>query len=284
MTNPTSRKDNEIYLGLTVSADGTSISYRTIGAGPAIVVVPGALGMAKDFDGFARELAGRFTIHTIDRRGRGESGPQGDDYSIEKECEDIQAVYNATDAQFLFGHSFGGFVVLETARRDARIRKFAVYEPGMSIDGSINMDWAAPCREELGQEKYSDAFITFIRGVNPPMSRVPRWLLRIILWFMMKSDELQQKYTLLSTTIPEHAELARLNNTYNHYDEITAKVLLLVGKDTQSGSPGWASTKLLPVLRDAIYMSFPNLDHLGPEKAPKDIAAAVSEFFGDGRV
>ena len=284
MSEPTTRKDNEIHLGRTVSADGTSISYRTVGAGPAIVVVPGALGMAKDFDGFARELAGRFTIHIIDRRGRGESGPQGDDYSIEKECEDIQAVYNATHATFLFGHSFGGFVVLETARRDARIRKFAVYEPGMSIDGSINMSWATPCREELDQEKYSDAFITFIRGVNPAMSRVPRWLFRIILWFMMKQDELQQKCTLLSTTIPEHAELARLNNTYNHYNEITAKVLLLVGKDTQPGSPGWSSTKLLPVLRDATCMSFPQLDHLGPEKAPKDIAAAVSEFFEDRRV
>ena len=235
--------------------------------------------MAKDFDVLAQELSAKFTVHIIDRRGRGESGPQGDGYSIEKECEDLRAVYNATNATFLFGHSFGGFVVLETARRDERIQKLAVYEPGMSIDGSINIDWTTSCREELNQGKDSDAFITFVRGVNPATSRIPRWLLRIILRFMMKPDELQQKYSLLPTTIPEHAELARLDNTYHHYNEITAKVLLMVGKDVQVGSPGWPSTKLLPVLRDASYSSFPKFDHLGPEKSPKDVAVALSEFF-----
>lgn len=279
MSDNTRTMNDAFQLGLAYSADGTAISYRTIGAGPAVVVVPGALGMAQDFDSFARDLANRFTVHAVDRRGRGKSGPQGDEYSIEKECDDIRAVCETTNATFLFGHSFGGFVVLETARRDSRLQKLAVYEPGMSIDGSINIDWTTACQEELDQEKYGDAFITFIRGVNPATSKVPRWLLKLILWFMMKPDELQQKYTLLSSTISEHAELARLDNTYHHYGEITAKVLLLVGKEIQPGSPGWASTKLLPVLQNATYSSFPKLDHLGPEKNPTAIAAAVAEFF-----
>ena len=266
-------------MGVAYSRDGTAVCYRTIGTGPAIVVVPGALGMATDFDTFARHLADRFTVHTVDRRGRGKSGPQGDEYSIEKECEDIRAVCEATKATFLFGHSFGGFVVLETARRDSRIQKLAVYEPGMSIDGSINTDWTAACQEELDQEKYNDAFITFIRGANPATSKVPRWLLKIILWFLMKPDELRQKYAILSTTIAEHVELARLDNTYHNYNEITAKVFLLVGKETQPGSPGWASTKLLPVLQNAKSSSFPKLDHLSPEKNPTEIAVAVAEFF-----
>lgn len=66
---------------VVVSADGTAIAYRTLGKGPAVLIVPGALAVAADFDAFARELAERFTVHTIERRGRGESGPQGDDYS-----------------------------------------------------------------------------------------------------------------------------------------------------------------------------------------------------------
>ncbi len=74
-----------------VSADGTAIAYRTVGNGPPVLVVPGALAVANDFEGFARELAKRFTVHTTERRGRGESGPQGDDYSIERECEDRAA-------------------------------------------------------------------------------------------------------------------------------------------------------------------------------------------------
>ena len=279
MSDETRNMNDAVELGLAYSADGTAISYRTIGTGPAIVLVPGALGMASDFDAFAHQLADRFTVHLVDRRGRGKSGPQGNEYSIEKECEDIRAICEATNATFLFGHSFGGFVVLETARRDPRIEKLAVYEPGMSIDGSINIDWATPCREELDQERYSDAFITFIRGVNPATSKVPRWLLKIILWFMMKPDELQQKYRLLASTIPEHAELARLDNSYPYYNEIAAKILLLVGKEVQPGSPGWASTKLFQVLQHVTYSSFSKLDHLGPEKSPAEIAAAVAEFF-----
>jgi pimeloyl-ACP methyl ester carboxylesterase len=263
----------------TFSADGTSISYRTYGNGPALVILPGALGMAKDFDKFARELSNRFTVHVVDRRGRGESGPQGANYSIEKECEDLRAVCSATDATLLFGHSYGGFIALEASRRDTTIPKIAVYEPGMSIDGSINMDWAAPCQADLDAKRYRDAFITFIRGLNPATARVPRWILRIILWFVMKPDELQQKCVLLSTTIPEHAELARLDNTYSRYGEISAKVLLMVGNAVQKGYPGWPSTKLFPVLRDATYSSFPKLDHLGPVKSPKEVATAVSEFF-----
>ena len=60
---------------VVVSADGTAISYRTLGKGPAVLDVPGALAVATDFDALARELADRFTVNTIERRGRGEGGP-----------------------------------------------------------------------------------------------------------------------------------------------------------------------------------------------------------------
>jgi pimeloyl-ACP methyl ester carboxylesterase len=72
--------------------------------------------MAADYAAFARALAERFTVHTIERRGRGESGPQGDDYSIVKECEDVLAVRAATGASLLVGHSYGGLVALEVTR------------------------------------------------------------------------------------------------------------------------------------------------------------------------
>jgi pimeloyl-ACP methyl ester carboxylesterase len=64
------------------SKDGTTISYLSLGTGPAILVIPGVLSMAADYAVFARALAEHFTVHTIERRGRGESGPQGDDYLL----------------------------------------------------------------------------------------------------------------------------------------------------------------------------------------------------------
>ena len=64
------------------SADGTTISYLSLGSGPAVIVIPGALSLASDYTAFARALAENFTVYTIERRGRGLSGPQGNDYSI----------------------------------------------------------------------------------------------------------------------------------------------------------------------------------------------------------
>ena len=75
-----------------LSRDGTRIGYLSVGGGPSVLVVPGVLSMAADYAAFARALSEHFMAHTIERRGRGESGPQGDDYSIVKECEDVLAL------------------------------------------------------------------------------------------------------------------------------------------------------------------------------------------------
>ena len=108
--------------------------------------------MAADYAAFARALAERFTVHTIERRGRGESGPQGDDYSIVKECEDVLAVRAATGASLLVGHSYGGLVALEVTRNNEAFTKIAVYKPGVSIDGSMPTDWMPGSEGKLAEK------------------------------------------------------------------------------------------------------------------------------------
>src|SRR5204862_8054293 len=129
------------HIGRTASStpavlaqDGASISYLSIGSGPSVLVIPGALSMAADYAAFASALAEHFTVHIIERRGRGKSSPQGDDYSILKEREDVLALQQETGASLLVGHSFGGLVTLEVARNNPLFTKVAVYEPGVSID------------------------------------------------------------------------------------------------------------------------------------------------------
>jgi pimeloyl-ACP methyl ester carboxylesterase len=269
---------------VVASADGTTIAYRTVGRGPAVLVVPGALAVATDFDAFARELAQRLTVHTIERRGRGDSGPQGDDYSIERECEDVAALQAATGATFLFGHSFGGLIALEAARANTAFAKVAVYEPGVSIDGSIDTSWAPACEAQLARGQQLDAFITFARGINPQTTgKAPRWLLRLILPVAIRKLERKQKYRLLPAAIREHAEAARLDNTYPHYRDVTAAVLLMAGKDVTTTGAGRASQSLLPVLPTATLTTFPALDHFGPEKKPKHVAEALSAFFAQDK-
>ena len=267
-------------IDVVVSADGTRIAYRTVGQGPAVLVVPGALAVAADFDAFARKLSERFMVHTIERRGRGQSGPQGDDYSIDRECEDVAAVRAATEAALLFGHSYGGLVALEVARRDKAFKKVAVYEPGVSIDGSIDTSWADACRSQLARGRQLDAFITFVRGINPHTTgRAPRLLLRLILPLAIPRREREQKYRLLPEAIREHAEAARLDNTYRGYGAVTAEILLMAGKDAGTTGADGVSRSLLGVLPAATFTPFPALDHFGPEKKPELVAKVLSEFF-----
>ena len=268
---------------VALSKDGTRIDFRTVGAGPAVIVVPGALTLAREFDSFARALADRFTVHTVERRGRGGSSDSGNGYSIERECEDVAAVQGMTGATLLFGHSFGGLVALEAACRTPVFTKVAVYEPGISIDGSVPTEWVTQCREQISAERGFDAFVTFARGVNPhETGRVPRALLKLILLLAMRKKERQQKYQLLPTAIREHLEAARLDNTYHRYSSIAADVLLLAGKKgPTAASVEGTLARLRPLLPQAQLVTFPRLDHFGPEKKPHEVGATVAAFFND---
>lgn len=264
-----------------ISPDGTKISYLSVGSGPSVIVIPGALSMAENYTAFARVMAEHFTVHIIERRGRGESGPQGDDYSILKECEDVLALQQKTDASFLVGHSFGGFVALEVARNNSRLTRIAVYEPGVSIDGSIPMDWMPGFEKKLAEEKYLDALIEFSLGVGPLRARkTPSWLMKLLLPLFVNAHERKQRLGLLHECLREHQEEARLDGSYEHYREITADVLLMYGEKSDLPWVHTALERLAMVLPQSDTKQFEKLDHFGiDKKAPQVVAEAVCTYF-----
>lgn len=264
-----------------LSRDGTRISYLTRGSGPAVIVIPGALSLAADYADFARTLAEHFTVHTIERRGRGLSGPQGDDYSIIKEREDTLALQQETEASFLVGHSFGGLVALETARNNPSLTKLAVYEPGVSINGSISMNWMPAYEKKLAEGKYLDAFVEFSRGLGPERARnTPRWLMKLMMPLFVSAHDRQQMFKLLHENLREHREVARLDNSYETYREIPADVLLMYGGKSDSNWVDLSMERLAAVLPRSETRAFPKLDHFGiDKKAPEEVARSVSNFF-----
>ncbi len=74
----------EIKTDSVVSVDGTMIGYRMIGSGPGLVIVHGGMRASQHYLPLAEALAGTYTVYIPDRRGRGMSGPAGDDYSMTK--------------------------------------------------------------------------------------------------------------------------------------------------------------------------------------------------------
>jgi pimeloyl-ACP methyl ester carboxylesterase len=267
--------------GSLTSRDGTRVSFLTVGSGPAVIVVPGALSVAADYGAFARALAEHFTVHTIERRGRGLSGPQGDDYSIAKELDDLLSLQSATGARFLVGHSYGGLVALEAARQNEALTKIAVYEPGVSIEHSIPMGWMPAYERNLVAGRDMDAFVEFTIGLGPDRARnTPRWLMKPLLHLMVGGDRRTRMFALLAQNLREHREVARLDNSCPNYREVIAGVLLMHGGRIDSGWVKLSMERLAQVLPQSETKEFPKLDHFGIDrKAPQEVARAVSDYF-----
>jgi pimeloyl-ACP methyl ester carboxylesterase len=265
-----------------LSRDGTRIGYLSVGGGPSVLVVPGVLSMAADYAAFARALSEHFMVHTIERRGRGESGPQGDDYSIIKECEDVLALQAETGAALLVGHSYGGLVALEVARNNTAFSKIAVYEPGVSIHGSMPTAWMPGYAKKIAEKRNVDALVEFTLADAPPrIQKTPRWLMKLLLLVLVScSRQYRQMLNLLEQNLREWREIAKLDSSCEHYREVGAGVLLMYGGRSDSKAVTLATERLAALLPHSVTKEFPRLDHFGIERtAPREVAKAVSDYF-----
>src|SRR5262245_14652384 len=154
------------------SKDGTKIAFDRSGAGPAVILVGGAI-QHRSIDPrtahLAALLAQTFTVFHYDRRGRGESGDTPP-YAVEREVEDIEALIKAAGgAAFLFGNSSSAVLALEAARPSGRpglaITKLALYEPPFIVDDSrpaLPEDYVAQLTELIAAGRRGDAVEYFM--------------------------------------------------------------------------------------------------------------------------
>lgn len=264
------------------SVDGTTISYLSVGAGPAVVVLPGVLSLARDYGRFANTLGESFTVHTLERRGRGASGPQGPSYSIAKECEDVLAVCAHTDARLLVGHSYGGLVALEVARNSTSFDKIAVYEPGVSIEHSMGIDWLPEYERDVAAGKRLNALARFTLADAPSrLQKMPSWAMKfLLLGLFVRHPSSRQMLDLLEQNGREWREIDALDDSYMHYSEILASVLLMYGGSSDSHAVDLVAERLPAFVPRIESKVFPGLDHFGIERtAPREVARAVSEYF-----
>lgn len=265
-----------------ISRDGTTIGYQSMGQGPSLIVIHGALSTSNDLTSFAQELSDSFTVHIVERRGRGISGPQGGEYSIIKEVEDIQAVKEATGATYVFGHSYGGLIALENARMFQLFTKIALYEPGVSISSlPTDWDWILQYEKAMNQKDFREAFVYFVRGAgHSPLTRMPKWYAKLILRIVIRGNSWLKIKELLPTNLYEHKEVQRLESTYHNYKIINANVLLISGEKSPE-----TVHHMLQVLNQTIpqtqILTLPKLDHLAPcnEHSPIEVAKHVKWYF-----
>lgn len=122
-------------MSIATSADGTEISYATTGAGPAVVVVNGALSTAADAGPLAEALAeAGFRAVTWDRRARGASGDRRESAPAD-EADDLAAVIGAVGGvDAVLGHSSGAILALFAASRGVPTGALFLSEPPIDFD------------------------------------------------------------------------------------------------------------------------------------------------------
>lgn len=265
------------------SADGTAVGFEVTGSGPGLVIVHGTLRAGRHYRNLAAALAGDFTVHTVDRRGRGASGPQGSAYGIDREREDLLAVIDHTEARFVFGHSYGGLVALETAlRRPAPpITRLAVYEPAISVNGGISADWLPELDRAVADGRTADGVASVISGLElaGPLGHVPLRLQKVLVRVIMRGEFADDMRDLLPTVHAEVATATGLDSSGARYSDVTTDTLLMAGER----GPGYLRN-VVETLNAFIPRSelsvLPKLAHNAPDlDAPDTVAAELYRYF-----
>ncbi len=273
------RGDSHFHPDFITSSDGTRIAFDTIGSGPGVVVLSGSLAPPARYRRFAQALAASHTVHVVQRRGRGASGPQGEAYGMDRECDDVLAVLEKTGARRLFGHSFGGLTAVQTALRahHEQLDSVVVYDAAINVDGCMPFEFLPSFTRSVEEGHAARAIAELTRGlqIGRHLDRLPfgvtlavSWLGVITVW--------KAEVGVLPTVPREGREALRLDEPASAYKAISTPVHFLVGQH----SPAYflqAATAISDELPAGGVTVMGGLDHRGPLARPRPVADAYLE-------
>jgi pimeloyl-ACP methyl ester carboxylesterase len=251
---------------LTFQPRKVELGRRIVGSGPPIVLVHGVAADSTSFRLLEPLLAARFTVISIDRRGRCGSPDGAGSYSLEDEFEDLVAVVETLpEHAIVFGHSFGGNVALGAALQTSAIAKLVLYEPGRRGDTPNGL------REELEQLLARNDRRAAMRLTLREFTRLPVEFIDDLL----ETPPWQQRLAYAHT-------IARELRAYDDYDygdlsRLEVPTLLLVGAESPAAELVHARelTALLPSARLSVLAG---QGHIAPVTAPELVAREIITF------
>ncbi len=281
-------------IGSVTSKDGTEIGYRRYGAGPAVVLVQGAIGTTHSYHELAGHLAGDFTVYVPERRGRPLSPcAYGPDHCIEKEVEDLEAVLGRSGACRVFGLSSGAVIALEAARVLPSIRKLVLYEAPLYVrPRRMRFDLVSRFDREVEAGHTAAALVTALlaSGLAPRLLRfLPRRSTEAAVALFLRRDDRRRTRNepplreLVPTMRFDFKVVGGMQNRFETFGSVTSDVLLLSCRK----SPAYlreSSAALGQVLPASRRIEFEHLDHSGPWNAdrggkPAIVATAMRRFL-----
>lgn len=273
------------------SQDGTTIGYRQFGHGPGLLLVHGGMMTSQNFLKLAIALSDEFTVYVHDRRGRGLSGPFGENYSMKKECEDLDALLHKTGANKVFGLSSGALIALQAALTLPAIHKVALYEPPLPLsDHPSPTAWVARYNQELAQGNLGAAMVSIIKGTGDfsLLALIPRFLLVPLLTLAIRADAKEVKHdavalqALIPTMRYDTQLVKEMEDTLERFQAMTAEVLLLGGSKSRRYLKD-ALDGLSTVLPNVRRIEFAAIGHLAADNSgkPEQVAQELRRFFAE---
>lgn len=262
---------------IVTSADGTPIAIFTSGDGPPLVLVHGAAADHTTFRVIGPRLAERYTVHAVDRRGRGGSGDTPP-YSIEREFEDIAAVAEAVTGgeatgMAVIGHSYGGRCALGAALRTDAIDAVVCYEgaptpPGVEYGDAALADELAALDEAGRPADLLEAFLRRVVGMDDAAIAAyqadPVWPLRVTAAHTIPRE-------LLAEGRSDAAGLAALAH-------VRQPVLQVLGGDSKPAFAE-ATAALDDRLADGTIVVIPGARHAAHHTHPDELIEAIDTFL-----
>ena len=289
-------KELKYTKGFVTSKDGTTIGYRQMGSGPSIILLHGGISSSQYFMKLGTALSDEFTVYIPDRRGRGLSGPFGDDYGLDREIEDLDALIEKTSAHYVFGGSSGGLIAIQASITLSEIRKIVTYEPLVYMDKSEMDKFNAIVQrfdEELAEGELTTAMVTSLNvySINPEEPKPLLFHLPGIIWkpifkAILEIDEKNVKgddVTLkeLMPTLKNDVQLVNeTEGKLDNFKNVTAEVLLLNGSKSPSMLKESTET-LAKVLPHCKHKELQDLDHDSAQNygKPEIIAQEIKLFL-----
>jgi pimeloyl-ACP methyl ester carboxylesterase len=280
--------------GITPARDGTDLGWISLGQGPGLVIVHGAMQSAHSQLELGQLLSQHFTVHLLDRRGRGRSGPYPQDGSrTQIEIDDLAAVLDATAATRVLGISSGALITLRAALQTRMIAKAAIFEPPLAVNGSIRLSLIDRFMRESDADDTANAMVTGMLAaeMGPTLfRRLPRPALRAMTNRMIARDDAQDlppddpHLRLLAQLLRIDLQIVAENaDRLSDFAAINTPTLLIAGTKT----PRYLQTAvsaLAAIVPNAQRVELKSTNHSVTQNRdqfgkPEKIAPDIARFF-----
>jgi pimeloyl-ACP methyl ester carboxylesterase len=254
--------------GIVESADGTRIGYESFGEGPPMLLVHGTSATRIRWAPVRDELGSRYTIHEMDRRGRGLSTAEADAYSLEREAEDVAAVAEALGNDvYVVAHSYGALCTIEAALITTAFRRIVLYEPPMSSPGLhvVPAETLAQLKEMADPEKILEAF--YRNALQLPQSEVDA----------MRGTDIWKARLSAAHTIARELDAVTAYRGAERLGQIAEAVRMLLGTETTTSLRA-ATAAFAALIPNAEVVVLEDQAHRAIDLDPCQFVRAVVDF------